>query len=68
MTTNWQDKAKAKTKGAGSSGPLVTINDEALATLMVTEYAIHNEPYMEMKKEECLAFLEIIKMELHTSN
>ncbi|GJZ96650.1 hypothetical protein Tco_0668984 [Tanacetum coccineum] len=46
------DKAEgSKKKGAGSSGSSSSMNDEALARLMVPELA--------MKKKERLAFLEI---------
>ncbi|GKD12647.1 hypothetical protein Tco_1197054 [Tanacetum coccineum] len=37
---------------------------EALARLMVSELAMHNEHAIEMKKEECLAFLEIKRREV----
>ncbi|GKC80415.1 hypothetical protein Tco_1131189 [Tanacetum coccineum] len=55
-----RDKAKgSKKKGAGSSGSSSSMNDEALARLMVSELATHNKRAIEIKKEERLAFLEI---------
>ncbi|GKA84761.1 ALP1-like protein [Tanacetum coccineum] len=55
-----RDKAKgSKKKGAGSSRSSSSMNDEALARLMVSELARHNERATEIKKEERLAFLEI---------
>nr|GEX48618.1 hypothetical protein [Tanacetum cinerariifolium] len=60
-----RDKAKClKKKGAGASGSSATTNDEALTRLMVSELAMHHERFMAMKKEECLAFLNIRKREL----
>ncbi|GKG34516.1 hypothetical protein Tco_0437212, partial [Tanacetum coccineum] len=54
------DKAKGlKKKGARVSGSSSSTNEEALARLMVSELAMHNERSMAMKKEELLAFLEI---------
>nr|GFB47016.1 hypothetical protein [Tanacetum cinerariifolium] len=56
------DKAKcSKKKGLGSSS---SMNNELLARLMVSELAMHNERSMAMKKEECLTFLEIIRMDM----
>ena len=43
---------------AGSSGSSTTMNDEALARLIVSKYHIQNEPYMAMEKEERAAFFE----------
>ncbi|GJX33431.1 hypothetical protein Tco_0243286 [Tanacetum coccineum] len=40
------------------------MNDEALARLMVSEMAMHNERVIEMKKEEHLTFLEIKRREV----
>ncbi|GJS84695.1 hypothetical protein Tco_0751236 [Tanacetum coccineum] len=55
-----RDKAKgSKKKGAGSSRSSSSMNDEALARLMVSELATHNKRAIEIKKEERLAFLEI---------
>ncbi|GJU68253.1 zinc finger BED domain-containing protein RICESLEEPER 2-like protein [Tanacetum coccineum] len=55
-----RDKAKVlKKKATRSSGSSSSMNEEALARLMLFELAMHNEHAMEMKKEECLAFLEI---------
>nr|GEV67671.1 ribonuclease 3-like protein 3 [Tanacetum cinerariifolium] len=51
-------------KGSRSSGSSSSMNDEALARLMVSEMAMHNERAIEMKKEECLAFLEIKRREV----
>ncbi|GKC50027.1 hypothetical protein Tco_1072772 [Tanacetum coccineum] len=62
------DKAKGlKKKGARVSGSSSSTNEEALARLMVSELAMHNERSMAMKKEELLAFLEIRrwKVEIH---
>ncbi|GJU07523.1 hypothetical protein Tco_1123953 [Tanacetum coccineum] len=52
-------KAKGSKKGAGSLGSSSSMNDEALARLMISELTMHNERSMATKKEECLAFLEI---------
>ncbi|GKB64301.1 hypothetical protein Tco_0920487 [Tanacetum coccineum] len=41
-----------------------SVNGEALARLMVSELATHNERAMAMKKDERLAFLEIKTMEV----
>ncbi|GKC59687.1 hypothetical protein Tco_1087285 [Tanacetum coccineum] len=61
----WEDKVKgSKKKGARSSKSSTSMNDEALARLMVSELAMHNERSMSMKKEEHLAFLEIRKREV----
>ncbi|GKG16349.1 hypothetical protein Tco_0358672, partial [Tanacetum coccineum] len=49
----------SKKKGAGSLGSSSSMNDEALARLMVSELATHNERAIAMKKEERVAFLEI---------
>ncbi|GJY35729.1 ALP1-like protein [Tanacetum coccineum] len=59
-----RDKTKGsmKKKGSRSSGSSST-NDEALARLMVSELAMHNERAIEMQKEEHKAFLEIKKRE-----
>nr|GEU38189.1 uncharacterized mitochondrial protein AtMg00810-like [Tanacetum cinerariifolium] len=55
-----KDKAKGlKKKGSRSLKSSSSMNDKALARLMVSSLAMHNERVMEMKKEECLAFLEI---------
>ncbi|GJT06537.1 hypothetical protein Tco_0840999 [Tanacetum coccineum] len=56
-----RDKAKGlkKKKVAGSSGLSASMNDEALARLMLCELATQNETAMTMKKEERTAFLEI---------
>ncbi|GJZ33907.1 hypothetical protein Tco_0579343 [Tanacetum coccineum] len=55
-----RDKDKGlKKKGVGSSGSSSSMNDEALARLMVSELATQTESAMAMKKEECAAFLEI---------
>nr|GEW64785.1 putative reverse transcriptase domain-containing protein [Tanacetum cinerariifolium] len=43
-------------EGVGSSGSSSSINDEALARLIVSELAMHNERAIAMKKEEHLAF------------
>ena len=59
-----RDKVKAKKKGARSSGSTTTMNEEALARLMISEYASHNERALAMKKEERAAFLEIRKREV----
>ncbi|GJY46644.1 hypothetical protein Tco_0435707 [Tanacetum coccineum] len=59
------DKAKGfKKKGAGASGSSATMNDEALARLMVFELAMHHKHSMAMKREERLAFLKIKKREV----
>ncbi|GKA50596.1 hypothetical protein Tco_0743669, partial [Tanacetum coccineum] len=55
-----RNKAKGlKKKGSRSSGSSSSTNDEALARLMVSELAMHNEHAIEMKKEEHATFLEI---------
>ncbi|GJY46293.1 zinc finger BED domain-containing protein RICESLEEPER 2-like protein [Tanacetum coccineum] len=60
-----RDKAKGlKKKRARSSGSSSSTNDEALARLMFSELAMHNQRAIRMKKEECLAFLEIKRMEV----
>ncbi|GJZ15428.1 hypothetical protein Tco_0551105 [Tanacetum coccineum] len=60
-----RDKAKGlKKKGSRSLGSSSSANDEALARFMVSELAMHNERAIEMKKEERLAFLEIIRREV----
>nr|GEW33071.1 hypothetical protein [Tanacetum cinerariifolium] len=60
-----KDKAKGlKKKGSRSLGSSSSMNDKTLATLMVSSLAMHNERVMEMKKEECLAFLEISMREV----
>ncbi|GJR49487.1 hypothetical protein Tco_1400008 [Tanacetum coccineum] len=48
----------------GSSGSSSNMNDEALARLMVSELATHNERTMTMKKDERLAFLDIRRREV----
>ncbi|GJS37121.1 hypothetical protein Tco_0535503, partial [Tanacetum coccineum] len=48
-----------------SLGSSSSMNDEALARLTVFELAMHNERAIGMKKEECLAFMEIKKRELY---
>ncbi|GJY42094.1 hypothetical protein Tco_0429364 [Tanacetum coccineum] len=54
------DKAKdLKKKGPRSPGSSSSMNDGALARLMVSEMALHNEHAMEIKEEERLAFLEM---------
>nr|GEY23251.1 hypothetical protein [Tanacetum cinerariifolium] len=55
-----KDKAKGsmKKKGQRASGSSST-NDDALARLMVSEMAMHNEHAIEMQREERKAFLEI---------
>ncbi|GKA01442.1 hypothetical protein Tco_0674107 [Tanacetum coccineum] len=47
-----------KKKGPRALGSSST-NDKALARLMVSELAMHNEHVIEMQKEEHKAFLEI---------
>ncbi|GJZ52651.1 hypothetical protein Tco_0607166 [Tanacetum coccineum] len=60
-----RDKAKGlKKKVAGSSGSSASMNDEALARLMLSELATQNKNVMAMKKEECTAFLEIKRREI----
>nr|GEZ73226.1 hypothetical protein [Tanacetum cinerariifolium] len=55
-----RDKAKgSKKKGARSSRSSSSMNDEALARLMVSELVTHNERAIAMKKEECTTFLEM---------
>nr|GEU88526.1 zinc finger BED domain-containing protein RICESLEEPER 2-like [Tanacetum cinerariifolium] len=63
-----RDKARGsmKKKGPRSSGSSST-NDEALARLMVSELAMHNERAIEMQKEEHKAFLEIKRREVKCS-
>ncbi|GJS14970.1 hypothetical protein Tco_0409442 [Tanacetum coccineum] len=47
-----RDKKKGlKKKWPRSSGPSSSMNDEALARLMVSELAMHNKRAIEMKKE-----------------
>ncbi|GJY80796.1 hypothetical protein Tco_0493547 [Tanacetum coccineum] len=59
------DKAKGlKKKVAGSSGSSSSMNDEALARLMLSELPTQNKTVMAMKKEECAAFLEIKRREV----
>ncbi|GJY65439.1 hypothetical protein Tco_0467677 [Tanacetum coccineum] len=53
---NFNDQLAGKAKGskkkrAGSSGSSLSMNDKALARLMVSELAIHNECAIAMKKE-----------------
>ena len=58
-----RDKAKAlKKKGARSLGS--TLNERALAKLMVFEYVSQNERAIAMKKEERAEFLAIKKRDL----
>ncbi|GKD43798.1 hypothetical protein Tco_1268443 [Tanacetum coccineum] len=59
------DKAKGfmKKKGPRASG-LSSTNDEAMARLMVSEIAMHNECAIEMQKEKRKAFLEIKRREV----
>nr|GEX42783.1 hypothetical protein [Tanacetum cinerariifolium] len=53
-----RDKAKGlKKKGAIASGSSATMKDEALASLMVFELAMHHERSMAVKKKERLDFL-----------
>ncbi|GJS71975.1 hypothetical protein Tco_0704816 [Tanacetum coccineum] len=60
-----RDKAKGlKKKVAGSSGSSSSMNDEALARLMLSELPTQNKTVMAMKKEECAAFLEIKRREV----
>ncbi|GJZ20945.1 hypothetical protein Tco_0557984 [Tanacetum coccineum] len=58
------DWDKAKKKATTSSASSTSGNEEALATLMISEYAILNEPYLTTKIKDCAAFLEIRKKEL----
>ncbi|GJU98878.1 hypothetical protein Tco_1328149 [Tanacetum coccineum] len=59
-----RDKAKGlKKKRSRSSGSSSSMNEEALAKLMVSELAMHNERASRMKKEERLAFMEIKRRE-----
>ncbi|GJY61195.1 hypothetical protein Tco_0461852 [Tanacetum coccineum] len=60
-----RDKAKGsiKKKGPRSSGSSST-NDKALARLMVSERAMHNQRAIKMQKEERKAFLDIKKREM----
>ncbi|GJU84876.1 hypothetical protein Tco_1292422 [Tanacetum coccineum] len=60
-----RDKAKdaAKKKGLRASGSL-SMNDEALVRLMVSEMASQNERAIEIRKEERLSFLEIKRKEV----
>ncbi|GJV78210.1 hypothetical protein Tco_1509794 [Tanacetum coccineum] len=52
------DKAKGlKKKGPRSSGSSSSMNDEAMARLMVSKLATHNKCAIGMKKEERLAFM-----------
>ncbi|GKB38496.1 hypothetical protein Tco_0883438, partial [Tanacetum coccineum] len=60
-----RDKAKGlKKKVVGSSGSSASMNDEALARLMLSELATQNKTVMAMKKEECATFLEIKRREV----
>nr|GEV08757.1 hypothetical protein [Tanacetum cinerariifolium] len=60
-----RDKAKgSKKKGARSSRSSSSMNDEALARLMVSELVMHNERAIAMKKEERTTFLETRKREV----
>ncbi|GJV27619.1 retrotransposon protein, putative, ty1-copia subclass [Tanacetum coccineum] len=60
-----RDKAKGlKKKGARSSRLSSSTNDEVLARLMFSELAMHNQRAIRMKKEKCLAFLEIKRREV----
>ncbi|GJW58775.1 hypothetical protein Tco_0105506 [Tanacetum coccineum] len=58
------DWDKAKKKAATSSASSTSGNEEVLARLMISEYAILNEPYLTTKIKDCAAFLEIRKKEL----
>ncbi|GKA48478.1 ribonuclease 3-like protein 3 [Tanacetum coccineum] len=59
------DKEKGlKKKRSRSAGSSSSLNDEALAKLMVSELAMHNERAIGMKKEERLAFMEIKRREV----
>ncbi|GKA35233.1 reverse transcriptase domain-containing protein [Tanacetum coccineum] len=64
-----RDKAKdaAKKKGLRALGSS-SMNDEALARLMVSEMATQNEHAIEMQREERLAFLEIKRREVGVVN
>ncbi|GJW57422.1 hypothetical protein Tco_0104153 [Tanacetum coccineum] len=50
---------RIKKKVAGSSGLSGSMNDEALARLMISELTTKNKTAMAIKKEECATFLEI---------
>nr|GEW33105.1 hypothetical protein [Tanacetum cinerariifolium] len=60
-----RDKVKdsAKKKGSRASGPS-SMNDEALARLIVSEIVTQDECAIEMQKEERLAFLDIKRREV----
>ncbi|GKE94366.1 hypothetical protein Tco_1579221, partial [Tanacetum coccineum] len=63
-----RDKAKgSKKKGVGSSGSSMNMIDEALARLLVSEFATQTASAMAMKKEERAAYMEIKKMEVLAS-
>ncbi|GKE39906.1 hypothetical protein Tco_1463311, partial [Tanacetum coccineum] len=55
---------RTKKKAVASTTSSTTDTDEALARLMVSEYAFQNEPYMTTKKHDRIAFLEIKRHEL----
>nr|GEW18550.1 hypothetical protein [Tanacetum cinerariifolium] len=68
-TSGSRDKAKGlKKKGAGSLGSSLSMNDEALARLMVSELVTQIESTMAIKKEECATFLEIKMRGWHVVN
>ncbi|GJR05098.1 hypothetical protein Tco_0528082 [Tanacetum coccineum] len=52
-----------KKKGQRASGSS-SMNDDALARLMVSDMAMHNERVIEMQKEERKAFLDIKRREV----
>ncbi|GKA70293.1 hypothetical protein Tco_0776357 [Tanacetum coccineum] len=57
-------KDMSKNKVAVSSTLSATGNGEALARLMVFEYATYTEWFLTMKKDDCATFLEIKRMEV----
>nr|GEY79583.1 reverse transcriptase domain-containing protein [Tanacetum cinerariifolium] len=61
-------KGLKKKKGSISSGSSSNTNDKALARLIVSDLAMHNEHAIEMKEEEHLTFLEIKGREVEYRN
>nr|GEX85619.1 hypothetical protein [Tanacetum cinerariifolium] len=55
---------RAKKKATASSTSSSYCNEEALARLMVFEYAMLNESYLTTEKQDCTEFLEIRRHEL----
>ena len=58
-----RDRAKKKVETSSASS-IAADTDDALARLMVIEYAKENEVFLSMNKEDCAVFLELKRMNM----